>query len=78
MLLCVWSGLLVAFDNPSSRASPLPQGLRKPCGSGLARDEVGSRAEDQPLRTRKLRHNAATINPLTSAQPQACWFCKPS
>ena len=25
-----------------------------------------------PLRTRKLRHNAATINTLTSAQPQAC------
>ncbi|MGF6285417.1 hypothetical protein QF010_004066 [Pseudomonas silensiensis] len=42
------------------------------CGSGLAREEVGSSNEDQPLRTRKLRHNAATINTLTSAQPQAC------
>ena len=44
----------------------------KTCGSWLASDEAGTDAEDQRLRTRKQRHNATTINPLTSAQPQAC------
>jgi hypothetical protein len=29
-------------DTPPSRASPLPQGVRGPCGSGLAREEAGT------------------------------------
>ncbi|EJM08706.1 hypothetical protein PMI18_00092 [Pseudomonas sp. GM102] len=53
-------------------------GRHKSVGARLAREEARKHAEDQPLRTRKLRHNAATISTLTSAQLQACWFCKPS
>jgi len=34
--------------------------------------------QHQAVRTRKQRHNATTINTLASAQPQACWFSKPS